>query len=64
MTASPRRQSASNTVCRLKRSTNLVDTAEEAIQSGIPATPPQNSATDATATGAGTCFYWVEVQTD
>ena len=55
-------QSASNVVYQIQRSTNLVTDAGTAIQSNIPATPPQNTATDATATVAGSCFYWIEIQ--
>jgi len=56
-------QSANGVVYRLRRSSDLgLPASAVTIRSGIVASPPQNSETDATATGPGPYFYWVEVQ--
>lgn len=55
--------SSSNKLYIVERATNLMNGFQTTLDSSIPATPPQNTYTDTTATVLGPYFYRIRVNT-
>jgi subtilisin family serine protease len=55
-------QSVAGEFYRLKRGGSITGGLDHTVASGIPATPPLNTVTDRTATGAGPYFYRLAIE--